>query len=357
MARPGVDFESVGAAALRLFERGDVVTVDSVRAELGGTGSKSTLAPLVKRWKTEHSQSVERSLNALPADLVAAVQRLHGDLQQQFNDRLQRAETAAETRVAELTALNAEHVRSIEAMKYESAQLASALSSLQLELTAAKERHADSNASANELRIRHETLAEISAATTAENGRLRELVEQGRRQFEHFQEAAQLRWDAERTRGEEKLAQAKAEYAELQTALQQDRQQAMVIQGRLEQLVPEYERLTQEIESQRAENSRLNLCASRLQVEIERKTALCTQLEEREHERVLKLAEADTLLAACHSRTELLSHQVAVGDERLHIANAEIARISGLYAETKNELRHCQERMRLPETPSRGQDK
>jgi chromosome segregation ATPase len=342
MARSGVDFEAVASAALRLCGRGQVVTVDSVRSELGDTGSKSTLAPLVRRWKVEYAQSMERSLDTLPSDLVAAVKRLHDDLQQRFDESLLAAQTAAEAKVAELATLNAEHVRNLEMMRAESNQLAGELSSARSELADFTTRQAAAAIATNELKIRYETLEQISEASTAENAHLRELIEHGRRQLEHFQNASQLRWEAERSNGEEKLAQAKAEFNELQAALQQNRQQLMALQGRLEQLAPAYERLTQDVESKRNENTRQKQEISKLIVQVEQKTALCALLDERATESARKLADTEASLAACRSRTELLSEQAAMHDVRLQGANAEIARISSLYAEIRAELRHIQ---------------
>ncbi|MDL2355123.1 MAG: DNA-binding protein [Pseudomonadota bacterium] len=33
-------------------------TVDNVREALGGTRSKSTIAPMLKRWKSEHQETI-----------------------------------------------------------------------------------------------------------------------------------------------------------------------------------------------------------------------------------------------------------------------------------------------------------
>lgn len=87
MARAGITYQDVANAAQRVRQRGDEPTVDRVRSELG-TGSRSTLGPMLKRWKTGSEAAAD--LNGLPADLVAAVKGLH-----------ERAQSAADERIAQ----------------------------------------------------------------------------------------------------------------------------------------------------------------------------------------------------------------------------------------------------------------
>ena len=53
MGRAGILYSDVARVATQLVEAGNLPTVDTVRAALGGTGSKSTIAPYLKRWKAE----------------------------------------------------------------------------------------------------------------------------------------------------------------------------------------------------------------------------------------------------------------------------------------------------------------
>jgi len=73
MARPGILYSDVAKAAAKLVEGGMNPTVDSVREALGGTGSKSTIAPLLKRWKAEHQGEIAQAEAGLPPSLLAAV--------------------------------------------------------------------------------------------------------------------------------------------------------------------------------------------------------------------------------------------------------------------------------------------
>lgn len=55
MARIGVTFLDVSKAAEALRAHGQEPTVDRVREHLG-TGSKSTIAPLLKRWREQQGR-------------------------------------------------------------------------------------------------------------------------------------------------------------------------------------------------------------------------------------------------------------------------------------------------------------
>ncbi|MDO8774232.1 MAG: DNA-binding protein, partial [Burkholderiaceae bacterium] len=50
MARAGILYSDVAKAASQLADSGKSPTVDTVRDAMGNTGSKSTIAPMLKRW-------------------------------------------------------------------------------------------------------------------------------------------------------------------------------------------------------------------------------------------------------------------------------------------------------------------
>lgn len=91
MARAGILYSDVAKAAAKLAADGKNPTVDSVREALGGTGSKSTIAPLLKRWKTEHQEQVVQAEAGLPPSLLTAVKGLHQHMQAEFAQQLEEA--------------------------------------------------------------------------------------------------------------------------------------------------------------------------------------------------------------------------------------------------------------------------
>ncbi|MCQ3830252.1 DNA-binding protein [Microbulbifer elongatus] len=88
MARSGVGYVDVAKAAEGLKARGEEPTVDKVRAQLG-TGSKSTIAPLLKRWRTE-VQGDPVDTAGLPRELVDALRDVYERVQAQAELEVQK---------------------------------------------------------------------------------------------------------------------------------------------------------------------------------------------------------------------------------------------------------------------------
>src|SRR5437868_11897316 len=82
MARAGILYSHVAQAAAKLATEGKNPTVDNVREALGSTGSKSTIAPFLKRWKAEHEDVVLAQDAGVPRELLQVVKGLYESLQQ-----------------------------------------------------------------------------------------------------------------------------------------------------------------------------------------------------------------------------------------------------------------------------------
>jgi chromosome segregation ATPase len=85
MARSGVTYVDISRAAESFRERGIEPTVDRVREYLK-TGSKSTIAPLLKRWKANLG-NVE-FVPGLPSDIVEAVKSLYDRVNDAANNQI-----------------------------------------------------------------------------------------------------------------------------------------------------------------------------------------------------------------------------------------------------------------------------
>lgn len=88
MARAGVTYHDVAKAAEAIKNRRQEPTVDRVREQLG-TGSKSTIAPLLKRWRSHNGEAAD--VSGLPNDLVEVVKALHERVQQMADHRIEQA--------------------------------------------------------------------------------------------------------------------------------------------------------------------------------------------------------------------------------------------------------------------------
>ena len=99
MARAGVTYHDIAKAAEVIKTHGQEPTVDRVREHLG-TGSKSTIAPLLKRWRSDNGEAAD--VSGLPNDLVEVVKSLHERVQQMADHRIEQARQEFETLKEEL---------------------------------------------------------------------------------------------------------------------------------------------------------------------------------------------------------------------------------------------------------------
>lgn len=232
MARAGILYSHVAKAAAQLAAAGKNPTVDSVREQLGGTGSKSTIAPLLKQWKMQHQGETAAAGAGLPVDLLEAVkgvyERVQADAQRQID--LARAE--------HLAALGAvqEQLRQCQA---HDGMLSQSAASLSAELAQTKEAlarlqgaHQAEQITAATLRSDNTGMEQRLADRAAEVKALVEQLAQARVQFEHFQEAIAAQrledrraFDRHAGRLEHDLASAQQHLMAQQTTLaQQDTQ-------------------------------------------------------------------------------------------------------------------------------------
>jgi chromosome segregation ATPase len=85
MARAGITYHDVAKAAEAIKIQNQEPTVDRVREHLG-TGSKSTIAPLLKRWRSDNGEVAD--VSGLPNDLAEVVKALHERVQQMADQRI-----------------------------------------------------------------------------------------------------------------------------------------------------------------------------------------------------------------------------------------------------------------------------
>jgi chromosome segregation ATPase len=211
MARAGILYSQVAKAAAQLAQAGKTPTIDTVREALGDTGSKSTIAPMLKRWKAEHQESVDGADTGLPAELVEAIkniyQRLQGDVAKQL-------EAVNLTHQADLNAICGQR----DAALANEAQLREAHSALAAECGRAQQSlskcHEDLQFGAVALtaaQTENAGLQQRLADRATEVHALNQQLTQARAQFEHFQEAAARQRAEERQTFEQRLARLEQE--------------------------------------------------------------------------------------------------------------------------------------------------
>ena len=217
MARIGITYSDLAKAAADLAAAGKNPTVDSVR-EVLGSGSKSTIAPLLKRWKAEHETQRSVVEVGLPPALLQSVKQLYQSLQEEANQRIDAAHAAlAEAKAGfEATGARAEAVAAGLSEERNALQ-----AQLQSERTARDALH--QNHQVLQLAVAT-TRTELAGASQRLQDRQREIdhllqqLTQLRAQFEHYQDASASRQQEERRAGEQVKVHLEQTLAQLQQA-------------------------------------------------------------------------------------------------------------------------------------------
>ncbi|MGK5080747.1 DNA-binding protein [Janthinobacterium sp. HLX7-2] len=228
-------------------------TVDNVREALGSTGSKSTIAPLLKRWKEEfQGVGAVKTEAGLPAELMEA---MRGVYDKQQRDVAQQLETGMQQNRAELDAAT-EKLKKTETERLKLTEVRAALTqelrATQHALAQLKEEHHFRAVTLATLHSDNAGLAQRLADRGEEIAALNRQLAQVRSQFDHYQQASAAQRSEERTQAQQRESRLEQESAQLQQRLQG--QQATLVQQdmRLAQLQAEQARLSAEAAAGRA---------------------------------------------------------------------------------------------------------
>ncbi|MET3130784.1 chromosome segregation ATPase [Oxalobacteraceae bacterium GrIS 1.11] len=320
MARTGILYSHVLKAAEKVLAEGSNPTVDSVRVALGGTGSKSTIAPLLKRWKAEHQEVVMEAESGVPADLLLAVKAVYDKLQADARAQLEQA------RDLDLAVLQAADAR-LRLAEEEKTALAHAKSTLAIELALRGDvlAHAQGELQAGAVTLAalgsdNAGLRERLADRVAENAALHQQLAQARSQFEHYQEAGAIQRAEERQAAEQRAARLEQEFAGAQQRLL--RQQSSLSQQELQiaQLEQENRRLRDAELANLAELAALRPERDQLAYQFKEAAAAAQALAAKLEARQDALGEARIGLATQQQRAELLNSHLARAEdqERAH---------------------------------------
>lgn len=131
MARSGVTYFDVSKAAESISERGETPTVDKVRDQLG-TGSKSTIAPLLKRWRTD-SGVITEPQSGLPNDILEVVKSLFDRVNACADKRIEQIEQEFKSKQSNFESTITEANNKIQFLSEEKSQLKQELSILKID--------------------------------------------------------------------------------------------------------------------------------------------------------------------------------------------------------------------------------
>lgn len=309
-------YSHVAQAAAKLAGEGKNPTVDSVREALGGTGSKSTIAPLLKRWKAEHQDTVTAAESGLPAPLVQAVKELHQHMQVEFSQQLEQArqQHAEELR----TAVEREQQLRIElkAALSSNATLTEDLKNTRHTLTQLQATQHAQSVTLAASQAENAGLQQRLTDRVAELATLDHQLTQARTQFEHYQEATAAQRAEERqafeqriSRLDQELASANRQIAGQQTTIGQ--QEARIIN-----LATEHEHQIQTLHAAQKELADVRLARDRLTDRVRDLTVAKDDLMERWSDAQQQLSDTRVALSVQERAADMLTEQARRAEER-----------------------------------------
>ena|SRR3990167_2906369 len=214
MGRGGVTLSEVEQAALYLQDKGRAPTVDGVREYLG-TGSRTTLAAHLKKWKDAQQDGTGH----IPKQLASVVAGLWDQLQEQANSRIAALQAKFD---AEMVEIRKELVVAKgDTMKQETlfVETRQQLDATRSEVTELTKKLQEAGQSCERLAILNETASKQLDDTKAENQRLHDLSRQIQRNLEHYQEAIHRQKTEDSLRQEKQQATFRQEISTLEQTL------------------------------------------------------------------------------------------------------------------------------------------
>lgn len=330
MARAGITYHDVAKAAAQLAAESKNPTVDNVRAALGDTGSKGTIAPLLKRWKEENQErGGPQAALRLPPELVEAVQALHDRLQ--AGVQLQLDEQEGLHREA-LQALQEKHdnlAQEHDLLANTSRAQAEQLATIQTEYAVLQRAHQEQALALTRATTEIEGLSSRLADRIATSEDLARQLADTRTQMAHYQEAAAQQRAEDRRRAEEREARLKQELDEAQRRLLDRETHLAETQAEARQRAVQLADTTAALQAaQRAQTDAQQLADQRgyRLNELEQATATLKEA----NDRLTQQAE--------NGRTELA---VALAERRLIAESA--ARLDNERAGLQSQLQSCQQ--------------
>lgn len=323
MARTGILFPQVAHAAMKVIEDGKNPTVDNVREALGGTGSKSTIAPLLKRWKEEHQTAMAPMEPGVPPTLLHAVKGVYESMQNNVHEQL---EQAREIHQAEMHTAN----ERIEKQQLENIALLNDRAALAAALeraTTTIERLQTENQSLNL------TLAALHSDNTGMQQRLSDRagevnalnaqLTQSRTQFEHYHESIAAQRAQERQFAEQRIARLEQDLGNVRQQLSQ--QQTTVAQqaGHLAQLKAENKRAYETVRLAQEDVMMLRVEQGQLLYQVKETTTARDALHLTHENAQRELTAAGTQLAVQAKQNELLLERIVQAERQFESVTRE----------------------------------
>ncbi len=342
MARSGITYIDVSKAAQSIKLHGQNPTVDRVLACLG-TGSKSTIAPLLKQWKDSHIK--EPITSGLPDELLNAVKSLYEQINCQADEKIEHFQVQSQQDIAQL---QQQLTTANEALS----SLASTRDELESQLKAKiqeKETLAGQlNALVTKLRQNEATLNGthqqlVDYKETIKNQRAE--VSRVRDHLEHYQTVIAEERQRERHQYQSQINHLEASYSQAVQANEQIQGDVTLLQAALQQTQEKYQQqetcnhnITLELKIQEQNNqhltSKLSEASKKIALLDQQLLAANNQLKNTGKQLVIVQAERDNLKINC----EKLENKMDGLSDQHHILSQEKALLQGQFKQLQNTI-------------------
>jgi chromosome segregation ATPase len=353
MARAGILYSHVAAAAAGLAAVNKNPTVDTVREALGGTGSKSTIAPMLKRWKEEHQQAPSPTGPGVPAGLLQAVKGVYESIKTDF------AQDLDTEKLAHAAALR-ESAAALETSRAEQAALAARVDTLESALADATTTIAELHQAKQVLtvdlagvRSEQAGLQQRLADRASEVGALNAQLTQARAQFDHYHQATAAQRAEERQGFEQRAALVERELVTLRQQLLHHKGQAAQFAGQLSQAAGENTRLHQAAEAAQVDAARERSAAERTAFQASALAAQVDKMQARHEAMQAQLDESRIALAVRAREAEMMGARLADADGAAQAGAREkqalLRELTVLETELRQERALARQRQAAPE--------
>ncbi len=281
MARPGITYLEVAQAATTLQQKGESPTIDKVRRALG-TGSNTTIAGFLKKWRTEHQPAVSAlTKTTLPSELLTQLQSLWDALKDKANERTEQLEREHVQQIDEHQQIIQSLTKQLQTVEKERDHLSQANTALQQQLESFHQQQVQEREAHQQMLIRMEEQRQRLSDKESAIKDLKEQTQHIQQNLDHFRESS-------RQQREELILQYDAAQAEL-------KQQS--------------HHLTQQLENERSRTQQQALENEKQKYHYEKQVEESRWVRAQSDERYESLKELRSQLKTAQSHNDVISAQ------------------------------------------------
>ena len=328
MARPGITYIDVSKAAEKISNNKMDVTVDRVREELG-TGSKSTIAPLLKRWKT--LKKSDEKMSAIPDDVLKAISDWYLLIQEKMNSELAKEKSKYDEKKSALNEEKKGFINTIKQHSEKEKELKDKINQLQDQLTNLTDQFQAEKIKNAQISEKHQhtqrSLNENKQALNEKQEQLSHL----QKQYDHYQEKTMEERSKEIARFSESQSIMEAHIQQLSLQITERSRQYESLEAKLDRSLSENKELRsihqnqvlqlQEIDSEKNHHQQVAVSALNEIKELENQISIMSQTlntakESESHINSQHKELQNSLKAQC-TENRHLTEQLALKDKQL----------------------------------------